>query len=327
MYELQRGVGTETEPLVAFHLQAGEVEKSWRGLGTLFLLYFRNGERRVADGRQCRLALFLGGESAVALLHDGGEDGVAVDGGQHPVGLWLELFNLLLPLDNERQRGSLYTTDAEYLLLSRGILLGVEAGSVHTQQPVANGTHQTGLVKRLVLVLLLQLLKSLAYGFLSQTAYPETLNGTFCLCHLHYPALYQLALLPGIAAVYNAVRALDKPRNGLELFLHTFVGFQLNAEAFRYHGQLAQAPSLPHWRIVLWLLQLTQMAECPRNLVAVPLHKPVHGAVSSQYLGNFARNGRFLCYTNYHSLFCNLGAKIRKKCRENNLSAKIKTDS
>ena len=126
--DVQRHLGREPELLVAVHLQRGEVVERGRCLLAILLLHLCHSKRLPLDGGKGLFALFLRGELSLRSR----EGGVAIDGGQHPVGLGLEVVNLFLAVDDEGEGGSLYTTDAEHLAVL-AILDGVETGAVDTQ--------------------------------------------------------------------------------------------------------------------------------------------------------------------------------------------------
>ena len=243
--KLQGGVGAEAELLVAFHLQAGEVEQAGRGFRPLLSLYIGDAHGQVADSIQGGLSLLPGGKAAVALLHHGRKDRVPVEGGKHPIRNGHKVLNLLLACHNEGKRGGLHTSHAEHLVHAGCIFLRIEACGVHAQQPVADGTHEACFVKGLVLGLVLQFLETLANTFLRKAVNPQALHGATGIGQLHHPPLYQFTLLPGIPAVDDAIGMGYQPGDCLELLLHALVALQLDAKAGRYHGQLAQAPFLP----------------------------------------------------------------------------------
>ena len=111
LYEFQRHVGRIAELLVAVHLQRGEVvEMRWR-LGAFLLGDGSHGEGLSCDGAECFLAFLLAGEFTAC----GGKLCVAIDGGKHPVGFWLEVVDFLLSVHDECKGGSLYTSYAEHL--------------------------------------------------------------------------------------------------------------------------------------------------------------------------------------------------------------------
>ena len=124
--EVERLLGREAELTVAVNLQAGQVVQLWRLFLALLLLHLRNGERLALNGLEGCFALFLLGELALG----GREGGVTIDRCQHPVRLRLEVVNLFLTVDNERQRGCLDAPDAEHLTVLT-ILQRVEACAVH----------------------------------------------------------------------------------------------------------------------------------------------------------------------------------------------------
>ena len=132
--EVERHFGRVAELLVTFHLQRCKVVEAWRLFRTLFLLHIGNGERLSRNGLESLLALFLAGEPSFG----GREGGVAVNGGQHPVGFRFEVVYFFLPVHDERQRGRLHPSDGEHLpVLS--VFERIESGSVHAQNPVADG--------------------------------------------------------------------------------------------------------------------------------------------------------------------------------------------
>ena len=296
--EVQRHLGREAELAVAVHLQRREVVEWRRCLAALLLLHLGHFKGPSLDELEGLLALLLRGELPLR----GGEGGVAVDGGQHPVGLWLEVVNLLLSVHDEGEGGGLHAADAEHLAVL-SVLDGVEARGVDAQQPVAHGAAQSGQVERLVFALALQLGKALADGLVGHRRDPQPLHGAADLCFLHHPALDELTLLAGVAAVDDAVGLLEQPFDDGELLLHPLVFLQPDAEAGRNHGQRRQRPGPPRGRVVLGHLQLAQVAEGPRHLVAVALVVAVAARRCPDDAGDVLRHAGLLCYANNHLLF------------------------
>ena len=117
-------------------------------------------DKRLAnDGGKGLLPLGLVGEVAVCSM----EDGIPVDGGQFPVGLRLEMVDFLLSVDDQRQRGCLYTSDGEHHA-GAAIAQGVEPCGVHAQEPVARGTGESGAIEVVVQPLVFQMGKTIADG-------------------------------------------------------------------------------------------------------------------------------------------------------------------
>ena len=111
LYELERHVGRIAELLVAVHLQRCEVvEVRWR-LGAFLLGDSSHGEGLSGDGAECFLAFLLAGEFTAC----GSKLCVAIDGGKHPVGFWLEVVDFFLSVHDECKGGSLHTSYAEHL--------------------------------------------------------------------------------------------------------------------------------------------------------------------------------------------------------------------
>ena len=92
----------------------------------LLLLHLRHREGLALDGGEGLLALFLRGELPLG----GGEGGIPIDGCQHPVGLRLEVLNLLLTVHDKGEGRGLHTTDGEHLSVL-AIFQGVETGGIH----------------------------------------------------------------------------------------------------------------------------------------------------------------------------------------------------
>ncbi len=93
---VQRHLGTHAELTVAVHLQRCQVVELLGSLLAVFLLHLGHGERLIFDQLEALLALFL----ACELTFGGGEECVAVDGREHPIGLGLEIVYLFLAVDD-----------------------------------------------------------------------------------------------------------------------------------------------------------------------------------------------------------------------------------
>ena len=134
---------------------------------TFFLFYLCHLERLALDGGEGFLSFLLRGKLSLR----GGEGGVTIHGCQDPIRLRLEVLDLLLTVHDEGEGRGLYTADAEHLTVLT-IPEGIEAGGVHTQQPVADGTGESCQVERLVVGLVFQVGKAFADGLVSHRRDP-----------------------------------------------------------------------------------------------------------------------------------------------------------
>ena len=267
----------------------------WRGFKAVFLLHAGHGERLARYRFEELLALFLRGE----LAFGGAEHSVAVGGGENPVRLGLEAFNLFLAVYDEGEGGRLHAPDAQHLAVL-AVLQRVEARGVHAEQPVAYGPAQPGEVERLVLGLVFQRAEAFGYGLVGHRRNPQPLHRAACLGLLHHPPLYQFAFLPGVAAVHYAVGGLHQLFYHGELPPDSLVVYELYAKLLRYHWQCAQAPPLPHRRVVVGFFERAEVAERPCHLVAVALHVARAARRCSQYACNVFCHARFFGYADNH---------------------------
>ena len=229
--EVERHLGRIAELAVTIHLQRGKVVQLWGLLLALFLLNLSYLEGFALDGGKGFFALFLRGELSLGSR----KSGIAINGGQYPVGLGLKVLDLLLTVHDERQGWRLHTTDGQHLTVLT-VLKCVQTGGVHTQQPVANGAAQACQVQGLVIALILQAGKTLLDGFVGHRRNPQSLNGAGGLGLLHYPSLDKLSLLTGVATVHDTIGLLHQALDNLKLLLDTLVVYQLNAKTLGYHG-------------------------------------------------------------------------------------------
>ena len=109
--EVERHLCREAELAVAVHLQRSEVIELRRLFFAFLLLDLRDSKRLTLNGLEGLFALFLRRKLALR----GRKRRIAIDGCEHPIGLGFEILNLLLAIDDERQRGRLYTTNGEHL--------------------------------------------------------------------------------------------------------------------------------------------------------------------------------------------------------------------
>ena len=240
LYDVECHLCTHAVFAVAVHLQRGEVVERFGRLCSVFLLHRGDGEGFACNGLQKLLTLLLHIELALG----GREDRITIGGRQDPIGFWLEVFNLLLAVDNEGERGCLHPSDAEHLpVLS--VFEGIEPGGIHAENPVADGTAESGEIEGLILLLVLQLTESLADGLIGHRRNPESLHGTFGLRFLHHPSLDEFSLLSGVTAVDNAVGSLHQSLDDGKLLGHSLVVDEFDAEALRNHRQCREAPVFP----------------------------------------------------------------------------------
>ena len=315
--ELQRVVGRVGKLLVALHLQRGEVEQPWRRLPALAPGDGGHGERLLPDLSEQLQAAGVVGDGVDALLlvglaHQCGKGGAAVHRAQLPVLAGREVLYLQLAVHYQCQGGRLHPPDGEYLP-ALPVLHGVEARGVQPQQPVADGAGQAGLVEGLEVGGGAQGGEALADGLLGERRYPQPLHGAAGAGLLHHPALDELALLPGIAAVDDEVGGLHQPLDDAELPLVGGVVDEPDAEAGWYHGQAVQPPGLPLRGVLVGLLQGTEVAEGPSHLVPVALHVPLLLYLCAQHLGNVPRHGRLFGYADYHRIFLVLAGQRYEK--------------
>ena len=140
--ELQRNICRVSKLFVAIHLQRGEVvEMRWR-LVSLFLAYVGNGEGFASDGTESLLAFLLAGKLAAGCR----KLGVAIDGGEYPVRFGNEVVDFLLAVYDEGKGRGLHPADAEHLSIL-SIFQCVKSGSVHAENPVADGTGKSGKIE------------------------------------------------------------------------------------------------------------------------------------------------------------------------------------
>jgi len=221
----------------------------------------------------------------------------------------------LLAAHDECQCGGLHPPHGEELFGLR-VSERIEARAVHPQEPVTLGTAQARQVEVLVGTLVLELAEALTDGLVGHGGNPQSLHGAIRPGLLQDPPLDQLALLPCIAAIDDAVRRKEEFPYDPELFLDTLVVLQMYVELIGNHREIAQIPTLPLGKVFGWGLQLAQVAEGPSHLVAIPLQVAVFGGSSPEDAGDVACHAGFLCDANNHILWVErLGHKKRTGCR------------
>ena len=112
------------------------------------------------------------------------------------------MLNSLLALDDQCQGRCLHPSDGEGLLaVAPSVAQGVEAGSIHSEEPVSDGTGEPCLIERLIVRLVSQVLEALTYRLIGERRDPETAYGDTASSLLEDPALDEFALLPSITTV------------------------------------------------------------------------------------------------------------------------------
>ena len=129
-------------------------------------------------------------------------------------------------------------------------------------------------------------------------------------------ALDEFALLPGIAAVDNAVGRRKEALDDGKLLIYALVRLQPYAEARRQHGQSAQRPAFPLGRVVLGIFQFAQVAEGPGHLVAIALQVALALACGTQHVGYVACDAWLFGDADYHTLCGDCQGCMRKKRKE-----------
>ena len=298
MDKFQCLVGSIGKFLVALDLQGGEVEETRSVFLSLLLGNIRNREVRTLHRLEEGFPLFFFRKPPLGSR----ESRVPIDSLQLPIRLRLEVVDFRLPVDNQGERRRLYPADGKHLAVLP-VAKRIEAGRVHPQQPVADGTGKSRLIKPREFRLLFQLLEALADRFLGQGGNPEAVNRTLAARLLHHPALDKLALLPGIAAVDDHLGLLHQGFDDVELLFIRRVADELDTEARGNHRERGKVPRLPTRSVVVRFLQGTEVAERPRNLVAVSLDIPFLFLRSAQDCSDFPCHARLFGNANFHTLY------------------------
>ena len=111
MCQIEGHLSRISELAVAFYLKGGEVEEWFWCLVGILLLNVRDDEGLALDEREGLLALFL----ARVLAGGSGKLGVTIDSCEHPIGFWLEVVYLPLPVHDECERRCLHASDTQGL--------------------------------------------------------------------------------------------------------------------------------------------------------------------------------------------------------------------
>ena len=172
--ELQGLFGRIAKFAVAIHLQGSQIIESRRGFGSFLLLNVCNCKRLPLNGLEhsptlffCqKLHLLVDGSLALEglalfgsrfhfgsifcfrlfIVGDGGEFGVAIEGGEHPTLLGHETLYLLLATHDECQCRGLHTSDGEHLFLL-SIFERIEACGIYAECPVTDGATKSCFVE------------------------------------------------------------------------------------------------------------------------------------------------------------------------------------
>ena len=305
--DLERIIGCESIAFVALHLKGGEVKEARSVLHAFLLLHGSDLEGEVLDAIYEFLSLFEGCDSIVVFLRRqlGREECIAIEGLEFPIGAWHEVLNLVLAFDNKSEGWGLYATNAEDLAVLAhpfGKAQGISAGGIHTEQPVANSTHESRLVEVLVLALVLEFLEALADSIFGERRDPEAFDGYTTARLLIHPTLDELSLLPGITAVNNFGGLSNEVLDGVELLDDALVVGHLDAKALGYHGQRGHVPALPLLVILVGIEQSAEVSKRPGDTIPIAFHIAVTRGGSTQHASNIASHGGFLGYTEDHRL-------------------------
>ena len=144
------------------------------------------------------------------------------------------MVNFCLSVDDQCQRRRLNTTDGEYLTILT-IAQRIEAGCIHAQQPVPNGTRQSCLIELVEGSLFFQLLEALADCLFRQGGDPQSIHRSTAASFLHDPTLDQFSLLAGISAVDDRFCLTNQCFNRPELLFVGWVGDEFDAKPGRNH--------------------------------------------------------------------------------------------
>ena len=155
--------------------------------------------------------------------------------------------------DQCESRG-LNASDRQHIALT-AVFKRIEAGGIHAENPVSDGTRHAGVIQIVEFVLSLERLKTFADRLVGERRYPQPPDRTANSGFLHHPTLDQLAFLPGITTVDNFIGVCDKSLYDVELSANAFVVDNLYAELRGQHGQRSERPSLPERSVVVWFFE------------------------------------------------------------------------
>ena len=213
----------------------------------------------------------------------------------------------MLSLHDHGEGGCLHASDGEGLRAATAIVVaifkGVEAGGIHAQEPVANGTAESGFIEPLIVALGAQTGKTFADGFFGHGGNPESFHRTGGTSFLHHPSLYEFSLLPGVTAVDDALGFGKELFDDVELFFHAF--FESYAESLGHHGEGCERPGFPVGGIFFRIFEFAEVSKGPRDLISVAFvvtgiaPHPVVVRCADDF-GNVGGYRRFLSNTNYH---------------------------
>ena len=253
----KRRLGGIAEAAVGLALQARQVEEQGRKL-TGALRGLLDLAHAVAAGRSNPAGLVLRPEALglavgiILVLAEVRVDpdalvfarGDAEHGGNLPVALGHEGIDLLLTLDDDRERRRLNTADGRQ---EEAAFLGVEGGhgarAVDADKPVGFGSAAGGGLKGLHLIVGAQMTEALLNGVLRHGLEPEALDGLLAAAGLHDVAEDQFTLASRVACVddFGHGTASDLLRQGLELLFGLLD--RLEIEVGRQHGKVLEGPA------------------------------------------------------------------------------------
>ena len=111
----------------------------------------------------------------------------------------------------------------------------------------------------------------------------------------------ELSLLAGIAAVYHDLGFRHERLDNAELFFDAPVGYQLDAETGRYHGERPQGPLLPLVGIFVGFFQGAEVSVGPGHLVAIAFEVAVVSAFGAYNIGNLFGNTGLFGNAHFHN--------------------------
>jgi len=220
---------------------------------------------------------------------------------QLPVRARHEAADRLFAPHQHRQRGGLDPADRVQRRVAGGAPACCDGpGGVHADQPVGLGARPRGIGERVELGARPQRGEPLADRVVGQRRDPQPADRRAAACVLIDVAEDQLALAAGVARVDHRAEPPigQEPRDRAQL--RHRVGRRPQPELRGQHRQRIEPPGSPPRVVRRRLIELDQVADAPRDHVAIAGEPVLAGRPHAEHAREISRHGRLLCDDQLH---------------------------
>ena len=208
--------------------------------------------------------------------------------------------DLFFSLCNHCKRWCLHTSTGKLCI----IFTGQCPCCIDSNQPVCLGTAHCSIIKRIILMPVLQLCKTFSDCFICYRRDPQPLDRLFASCFFQNQPCYQLSFSSCIRSNDNFIHilAVNLCFHRCELFSGLLYYFKLKWS--RLHRKHINFPLFIFFIVIFRICQGNQMTKSPGYNITLSFNCSIYLFPTFKYTRNITRNRRFFCnYKCLHSVF------------------------